>query len=243
VVQLDREDGVKDLLEFFNDHRFDAVVHLATCFLKTHSFAQIEKLISSNLTLTTQLLEASRQSGVKHFVSFGTFYQFPTPASLYAATKAAQDPILEYYAQTTDLKVSELFLYDTYGPNDTRIKITNALIAACLSEETLDLSPGLQKMKLLHVDDVCSAILTILEARENKKSVERFALEPSEAPSLRELAQKIEHALGKKLHANWGTKAYLPGVAMEPTLPYPKLSGWSAKVSLEDGLMKIIKEC
>jgi CDP-paratose synthetase len=244
VITLGREVDSKDIPDFFLAHQPDVVVHLATLFLKDHTYPQIDGLIASNLTFLTHLLEASQIFEIKKFIAFGTYYQFPNPASLYAATKSAAEPILDYYAIQKSLPVQCLYLYDTYGPADTRDKILNRFIRAAQNEEELLLSPGHQKLKLIHVLDVVDAILSSLQQPASKSmKVERATIEPLEAPSLRELAHSVEQAVGRPLKAKWGHHPYIAGVQMDPSIPYPPLEGWKAKRILSQGLAEMTKLC
>ncbi|MBS1959495.1 MAG: NAD(P)-dependent oxidoreductase [Bdellovibrionales bacterium] len=245
ITTLDRKNGnLIDLPAYFEREKFDAIVHLATMFLKNHEYSQITPLIDSNLTLTTQLLEAAARAGTPHFLTFSTYYEFPTPASLYAATKAAMGPLLDYYARTSNTQITELYLYDTYGPNDPRDKVVNFLIKSALAGTPTPLSPGEQQLKLLHVQDVCSAIEQALKLKQSDsepKTVARYGLAPLEAPTLKEIAAMVETAVGKKLNAQWGARDYTPGVQMKPSIPHPALPGWKAQISLAQGLVEVAK--
>lgn len=244
VQTLDRDTDASDLPVLFDRERFDAVVHLATRFQKSHEYGDIAGLVASNLTLTARLLDCAARFGTRHFITFGTYYELPAPASLYAATKAAMGPLLEYWARASQVAITELYLYDTYGPRDPRDKIVNHLIRAALRGEELSLSPGEQRLKLLYVDDVCSAIEHALQLpAAAAHDVARYALEPLEAHTLREVARVVEGVTYQKLKAKWGEREYTPGVAMEPALPFPPLPGWKAQISLAQGLVEVAKHC
>lgn len=246
VITLDREQNLSDLPKFFEKHSFDAIIHLATLFLKSHQYEQIESLIESNLTLTSLLLDCCKKFGVKKFIAFGTYYEFPKPASLYAATKAAMNPIMEYYCQSGEMDVIELSIYDSYGPRDKRPKVLNFLLDAAFSKKEIPLSPGHQKLKLSNVSDICSAIIHVVKLvrRDNEKfSVAHFAIEPQKALTLREIAKKVEEVTKMKINAKWGALEYVPGVQMDPQLPYPPIPGWTAQISLDQGLVELVKTC
>lgn len=240
---IDRDFPAGELPALFAREKFDAVVHLATRFSKTHAYGEIDSLIDSNLKLTARLLECANETAVGRFITFGTYYEFPSPASLYAATKSAMAPILDYYARLGRTRITELYLYDTYGPRDPRPKILNLLVKAATSGDELPLSPGMQKLKLLHVDDVCQAIHQALTLSRGpaELDVARYALEPLETLTLREIAAKVETATYCKLNAKWGAYEYTPGVPMEPTLPFAPLPGWTAKIPLQQGLVEVAK--
>lgn len=242
IVTIDRGILGESLQRWFAQEKPEAVIHLATLFLKMHSYGDIPKLMESNLTLTTELLENCVMNGVRQFVGFGTYYQFPVPATLYAATKSAQEPLFDFYVTQKKLPITVLYLYDTYGPGDLREKILNLLLKAAKTGEELQLSPGEQNLKLLHVNDVCAAILATLTLPGSPEPTPlRFAVEPGESPMLKELALRVEHVTGKKIKAKWGARPYPPGVRMKPELPYPPLPGFQAQKTLEEGLVEMAK--
>jgi len=153
------DDGdTEHLIDFFRERRFDTVIHLASLYLKDHQSKQINDLITSNLLFGTRLLEASVKSSVKSFINTGTLWQHYqdkhySPVNLYAATKQAFEDIAQYYRETSDLFFATIYLNDTYGPGDTRKKILN-IWNSMTDSDILDMSPGEQKINLLHIDDV-----------------------------------------------------------------------------------------
>jgi CDP-3, 6-dideoxy-D-glycero-L-glycero-4-hexulose-4-reductase len=242
VITLGREVEIASLPEFFQKHKPEIVIHLATRFLKNHVYSQISEMMESNISFLTSLLECSVQNHVLKFITFGSYYQFPSPASLYAATKAAAEPILDYYAIQKKLSIQILYLYDTFGPSDNREKILNLFIQAAESGEELLLSPGFQKLKLSHIGDVVDAIQVAIKQKSlDATEVNRVSIEPMDVFTLRELAQCVESVFSKKIHAKWGHFPYLPGVQMDPLLPFPRLSGWSPNRTLYQGLIEILK--
>jgi nucleoside-diphosphate-sugar epimerase len=101
---VDCERATSSMLQFFNDNRFDGVIHLASCFLVEHKPEDVSGLISTNLLFSTRVLEAAVQSNVRWFINTGTFWQHfnnndYSPVNLYAATKQAFQTIAQYYIE------------------------------------------------------------------------------------------------------------------------------------------------
>lgn len=49
-----------------------------------------------------------------------------------------------------------------YGENDKRPKLLNKLCQIAGTQQTLDISPGEQMLDLIHISDVCSAYLKLM---------------------------------------------------------------------------------
>jgi nucleoside-diphosphate-sugar epimerase len=141
------------------------------------------------------------------------------------------------------LPTATLLVYETFGPDDTRGKILDRLIAAAISGTPLDLSPGEQAIDLVHVDDVVSAIMLVAEGlvAGTLPPGGRFALSSGTAITLRELAGRIEASLGRPVPARWGALSYRPGEIMRPWRGGAALPGWRPGHSL-DGFLAAARE-
>ena len=235
-----------ELVEAVADFRPQVVFHLGSLFLAQHDAAQIEPLISSNILFGTQLLEAMRLAGTTTLVNAGTAWQNfggdgHNPVNLYAATKQAFEDILLYYVQTADLRAITLRLFDTYGPADTRRKLLTLLIDSLKAGAPMGMSPGEQILDLTHVEDVCSAFLgaaNLLLSHEEPRH-EVYAVSSEERHTLRELVAIFEEVAGKKLPITFGARPYRDREVMEPWQG-PQLLGWHAKISLREGLRRLL---
>lgn len=236
------------LIKFFLDSKFDSVIHLASHYLKDHKSNEIDSLITSNLLFGTRLLEAAAKSRVKFFVNTGTFWQHYnnqpySPVNLYAATKQAFEIIAQYYQETSNFNFVTIYLNDTYGPGDTRRKILNSW-AMMNDSDSMKMSPGSQKINLLHINDVVNGFLRLIQMMENGEFLKNpsceYSLKAREDITLRELAALYEKISEKRLNIEWGGSPYKAREVMtvwDKGIPLP---GWEPKISLEEGFREFI---
>lgn len=243
------DDGDTDhLIKYFQERKFDTVIHLASLYLKDHHSHQIESLISSNVLFGSRLLEASVKSPVKWFINTGTFWQHfdnkaYSPVNLYAASKQAFEMIARYYQETSHLFFTTLYLNDTYGPGDTRKKILN-IWKAMKDTDKMDMSPGEQKINLLHIQDVVRGYLRLIDLAQNGKLSEdasaSYVLKSNEELTLKQLADLFEQIAQKKLNISWGGLPYKDREVMTIWNGGTPVAGWEPMVSLQEGLQEFI---
>lgn len=237
---------VERLADYLRSHQVEGIIHLASLYLASHRPDQVADLVNANILLGTSLLEAAKLAGVKWFLNTGTIwqnYQSPErsdeyhPVNLYAATKQAFITMARYYQETSPIRFSTLKLCDTYGPGDTRRKILALFREIARSGETLAMSPGEQRMDLLHIDDVVAGFQVLANrlADPSVPLLPEYVLSSGHPRSLRELASMFEQVNGVKLPIEWGGRPYREREVMEPYRGNI-LPGWSPRVSLETGM-------
>lgn len=225
------------------DARPDVVFHLASLYLTQHTPEQVEPLINANLLFGAQLLEACVHAGNPPLVNTGTSWQHHEnelfhPVNLYAATKQAFQDLMVYYVRAQGLKALTLELFDTYGPGDPRPKLLNLLRQIAMDGRTLAMSPGEQRLDLVHIDDVIRAYLVAAERLANgaDPSATTYAIRSGEPRSLREIVAEFERAAGRPIRIEWGRRPYRPREVMAPATLVPTLPGWSPRLGLAEGL-------
>ena len=240
--------NTEHLIKFFQQRKFDTVIHLASLYLKHHQSHQIESLISSNILFGTRLLEASVKGSVKSFINTGTFWQYfenqvYSPVNLYAASKQAFEVVAKYYQESSNLFFTTLYLNDTYGPGDTRKKILN-IWKAMKENDKMDMSPGEQKINLLHINDVVRGYLRLIDLVQNgnlsNDTATSYILKSNEEITIKQLATLFEQIAQKKLNINWGAIPYKNREVMTIWNGGTPVSGWKPMVSLKEGLKEFI---
>lgn len=225
------EGDIKHLTDYLKENKIDGVIHLASLYLNKHTPDQIDSLISSNILFSTQVLEAAVNANVKWFLNTGTIWQNYNvepyskkycPVNLYAATKQAFIDIAKYYTETSKIRFCTLKLCDTYGPNDTRKKIYSLFEQYAKSGDTLNMSPGDQKLDIVHIDKVVVSFLSLaLKLNSSEKLDTEYVVTSGSQRTLKQLASDFEKRNNVKLNINWGGLPYREREVMVPYIGNP----------------------
>lgn len=237
-------DSLRDALR---ETKPDVVVHLAAAFAAEHHPTDVEGLVRANVLLGALLLEAMKETGCRRIVAAGTSWQHAdgndyVPVNLYASTKQAFEDIARHYACSHGFAVLCLLLFDTYGPGDRRGKLIGVLEEARRSGRRLAMSPGLQRINLVHVTDVAEAFaqaVTLVGNPSSAGSVYQYAVRGAETYILREVVRLFELAKDCTLDVGWGEKPYRSMEVMEPWSGGEVLPGWTPRVGLAEGLRSL----
>ncbi|DAB29788.1 MAG TPA: hypothetical protein CFH84_07505 [Sulfurimonas sp. UBA12504] len=245
------DNNIDSLIDFFQNQKFDGIIHLASLFLASHTKNDIENLLSSNVKFGTELLEVSKISNVKWFINTGTFWQnFENkdynPVNLYAATKEAFEIMARYYTQTSDLIFTTIKLNDTFGKNDTRNKVFNLWNKIAISGEVLEMSAGEQIIDISYIEDVISAYELLINHLNSDKKDEfqskTYVVTSSEQMSLKELSKVFEEATNTKLNIIWGGREYRDREVLVPYNQGEIVPSWKQKFTLKEAIQETIGE-
>lgn len=219
-------DNTKELGEYMKNHKIDGVIHLASLYISEHKSEQIKDIVLSNIYLGTTLLEACSIAGTKWFLNTGSIWQnFNSPdysdeyhpVNLYAASKQAFMTMAQYYVETCNIRFCTLKLCDTYGPNDTRRKIYALFEQIAKSGDSLDMSPGEQKLDIVHIDHVVDCFELLADyLNEGRELRNEYVVTSGKQLTLKELASLYEEENKVKLNINWGGRQYRKREVMKP---------------------------
>ena len=242
------DNNITNLIDYFNQIKPSAVIHLASNFIAEHESNQIDSLVHSNISFGLHLLEAMKSAGIKKMINTGTSWQHfnnddYNPVCLYAATKQAFESLISYYVEAENLQVITLKLFDTYGETDTRPKLINLLNKFADEKIELNMSPGEQVLNLIHINDVCKAyeIAYNLILQDEGIKHKSYSISSEEQFSLKEVILLFEKFTNKKINVIWGGKKYRKREVMEIWSKGKKLPNWKPEISLVEGLKRYIK--
>lgn len=243
------DENLSNLISFFKEVNPKCTFHLASNFIAEHQSPDINSLVSSNITFGLQLLEAMKEANIKTLINTGTSWQHYNnedynPVCLYAATKQAFESLIEYYVQAENFKVITLKLFDTYGETDKRPKLINLLNQFAKEQSELKLSLGEQMINLVYINDVCNAYEVAMNMMENQKSNShyKFVIKHSQSYTLKEVINTFEKVSQLKVNIVWGGKPYRNREVMQLWDKGDDLPNWKAKVSLEEGFLKVLNK-
>ena len=237
------EDDIEHLSAYIQENQIDGIIHLASLYVAEHKSEQIKSIVLSNVYLGTALLEAAVKAGTKWFLNTGTIWQNYnvepysdrySPVNLYAASKQAFMDMAKYYTETSDICFCTLKLCDTYGPNDTRRKIFALFEQIAQTGECLKMSPGEQKLDIVHIDDVVSGFALLAEMlNEGKQLLDEYVLSCGEQKSLKEWSVIYAAKHDVRLNIEWGGRSYRKREVMNP-YQGNVLIGWQPSVTKAD---------
>lgn len=243
VVSLERFANIRntpDPAADIADLRPEAVLHIAAAGPQAFE----KELIKTNIEMTSQIAEAIADYPETVFVNTGSWWEWnaqgrPVPTNIYAASKTAGRLFAEIHARRAGYPMATLIMHDVYGPNDWRGKLLSTLLSAA-EQNPVALSPGKQKLDLVHIDDVCAAYAMTVEALRgtNVEPPRVFSVATGQRADLHQIVEKIEKAQGRPVAVEFDARPYAPDTVMEPACPAPPPPGWTAKVGFEDWLRK-----
>ena len=164
------------LLRLFAEHSFQRVIHLAAQAGVRYSVDHPEVYVESNLSGFLNILEACRHFPVAHLLyassssvyglndklPFSTADAVDQPASLYAATKRANELMAFTYAHLYGVPATGLRFFTVYGPwgrpDMALFKFTDAI----LHGRPIDIyNDGQMSRDFTYIDDIVEGILRL----------------------------------------------------------------------------------
>ena len=239
VISYSKE---KELYGILDSIKPDVAVHLAGVFLGNHDSDTIGGMIDCNIRFSTFFLDAAVKAGCHKIINTGSYWQNYlgepyNPVNLYAATKQAFEDVMKYYQKAENAAGITLTIFDTYGPNDNRKKILNTLMNL-QDGESIDMSPGNQKMFFCYIDDVIKAfdvaIEKVIELPDGV--IEKYAIRSENPIPLKDVVLTLLKISGKNLVINWGRLPYRKREIIDPDGIGEIIPNWCAEIDLYQGL-------
>ena len=175
----------------------DVVIHLAAYSTSHDDLGNIRKLIDSNILFTSILLDALKETTLDLFINTGSFAEYLSsneilnPAYFYAATKTASRAIIKYYKNLIGMKFCNIIPYTIYGKRSFSKKAIDLMVDSISSKDGISMTEGNQVQDFIHVDDVVSFYINVINKSELLKDESEYHLGSGKGSSLRDIA-KIE---------------------------------------------------
>ncbi|MBM14708.1 MAG: NAD-dependent dehydratase [Nitrospina sp.] len=230
----------------------DWVFHMAGLADIVPSIEKPALYFDVNVKGTLNVLEASKEAGVKRFTyaasssSYGIPETYPTPESSpilpqypYALTKYLGEELVLHWAQTYKLPAVSLRLFNVYGPRSRTTGTYGAVFGVFLAQK-LNKKPytvvgdGNQTRDFTYVTDVADAFIL---AAESDLSDEFINVGSGNTYSVNRLVELLG-----------GDVEYIPKRPGEPDCTFADVSkierllGWKAKVRFEQGVQNMVEK-
>lgn len=247
----------KVLDKIFQKHKFEGVINVAAESHVDNSISGPAPFISSNIVGTFNLLECSRKHDVKRFVQVSTDEVYGQllnenephftednklcPSSVYSASKASADLLVQSYSKTFNLNASITRCCNNYGPYQHKEKFLPKIILNAINNHKIPVyGKGENTREWIYVEDHCNAILLVY--RKGKQSniynvgtnkfFKNIDLVKTVLAALERKEDLIEFVEDRKAHD------------FIYAIDYSKIQrelGWEPKVSFETGIENTIK--
>ena len=259
-VRMDVTDR-QALEALFAAERFDKVVHLAAQAGIRHGIVAPYDYVGSNLTGFVGILEACRRHGVKHLVyaSSSSVYglngkadcresdRTDRPASLYAATKKADELLAHSYCALFGFACTGLRFFTVYGPWGRPDMSPTLFASAILRDEPVRLfNRGEMVRDFTYIDDIVAGTVAALdrfpEPNEDGLPYRIYNLGCGAPVKVSDFVSRLAGALGKK--AKTEELPVQPGEVLRvgaDTRLLEAETGFRPRVSLDEGLGRFVE--
>lgn len=233
----------------------DCVIHLAG--KTTHGDLVVNKLesLETNVDGTKNVLDAFIRSEAKKFIypSSGKVYgkvenlpireSHPTnPLNVLGKTKLIAEKLIDFYSNN-DKEFVILRIFNVYGEGQKE----NFLIPTILKQlktgkKEIVLGDIESKRDYIHIDDVVSAIISAIEGK-NKKGIFIYNISTGVGCSAKDIVYLIGRIIGSSIKIKVNSKILRSDESKVEYGSYnlaKKELGWEPKISLEEGLRKLI---
>ena len=259
--QLDLADR-EGMRRLFAETQPEIVVHLAAQAGVRYSVENPHVYIESNVVGFLNILEGCRQHNVKHLVyaSSSSVYGLNTkmpfsvedhadhPASLYGATKKANELMAHSYSHLYGIPTTGLRFFTVYGPWGRPDMACFSFTKAILAGNPISLfNHGKMKRDFTYVDDIIEGVVRVMRhvpqgMAEGAPPYRIYNIGNQNPVELERFVQILEEHLGKK-----AVIQYMPMQAGDVVATYADVqdlmrdTGFAPSTSLEDGLRHFAK--
>ena len=222
--------------------------------------------LSDNLRIQVNVLDAARESGVERLLFLGSSCIYPKLAEqpireeslltghleptndAYAIAKIAGIMHVQAIRRQYSLPWISAMPTNLYGPGDNFSRSGSHVLPALIRRfdeaagtkagTVTNWGTGSPRREFLHVDDMASACLHLLEHYDGPAQVN---VGTGSDVTIAELASIVAEAVGYDGHISWDTTK--PDGTPQKLLDVSRLSeaGWSARISLADGVKSTVE--
>lgn len=227
--------------------RADAIVHTATCYGRNSEPASV--VVAANVLFPITVLEEAAASGVRKFINVDTYFTkagaFTNYLLPYSLSKRYFVELGHELTRKHEMQFINMRLEHVYGEGDGPAKFVTSLLRQCIQGVSeIPLTAGGQKRDFVHVDDVVSAFLKVLENPGPPGDFMEYEVGTGKDTTLREFAECVNRLSGNRSRLAFGALPYRSDEIMASRANTASLKeiGWRPFTSLEDGLSRLIED-
>ena len=235
----------------------DVVFHLAANISVAYSMVHPAEVFNTNAIGTLNILNAAKDNNVKKIVLmsssevYGTAQYAPIDEkhvlqaqSPYSASKISAEKIAESFFRCYNTPVTIARPFNNYGPRQTARAIIPTIISQALINGKIKIGNTNPTRDFLFVKDTVEGLIKLAETKE--AIGQAFNLATGKEISIGELKDLILSLLNKKVEVEIDEQRVRSKTSEVERLcgdskKINEVTGWSAKVNLEDGLKQTIE--
>lgn len=225
--------------EIFEQNKIDGIIHTSTLYGR--SGEQLSDMIKANVVFPVELIQNAIKNNVTFFINTDSILnKYVSP---YALTKNSLTEWMKMFAD--EIKMVDIKLDHFYGPKDKNTKFIAAMLEKMLkNEKSIDLTEGTQTRDFIYIDDVIEVYQVVLNNLDKMAlgQVAIFEVGTNTKTSIRYVVNKIKELTNSSTQLNFGAIPYRKNEMLDYDVNTTaiRLLGWTPKVSINEGLNKVI---
>ncbi len=199
-------------LEISKDFDISLIVNLAGFYSNDISKSSVQKLVDANIGISVALQQILLLKPTPILTIGSYFEKCPIelqPWSFYSLTKIAGFELLKKISKIYNSPLYRVYIYDNYGCLSNRNKFIDQIFQSLDTGQEVNASQGMQKMDLIHVDDLVINLFEIIKKLLLDENVPaETQIRSYETLTLRQIVKMISNASGTPIKINWGANEY-----------------------------------
>ena len=231
--------------DFFTKHKIDFIINALANYGR-HGETDIE-IVESNFGLPQKILKLSNESNVRCFINIDTFYVsemgLEHNLKLYVDSKKKFVSFGKKFADEKKIKFINATLHHMYGPGDKSSKFIPYLVSELQKDSaSMNLTGGRQRRDFIHVNDVATALLTIINNYSRIK--ENLEIGTGNSIELKSVIEKLRVLCEANTVLNFGVIPYRENECMDSRADVSELKeyGWEPSFEVDAGLKDCVKK-
>lgn len=229
--------GIDDNL--FKENKIDLIIHTATLYGRNGETDNL--MVYSNLLLPQKLLQLACINKCPLFINTDSILN--RYISSYSLTKRQFNDWLKLYSKTNKIKVINLRLEHFYGPGSSDTNFISLMTSKMLSNDAIiNLTKGEQNRDFLYISDLLTVYDFVIKKMKGFTDYEEFIIGSGASVNLKYILEFIKKETSSKSILKYGAIPYRHEELMNSNNNISKIKklGWNPKISIEEGLKKVI---
>lgn len=160
------------------------------------------------------------------------------PKNVYGITKMIGEFLIKYASKKNNLDYTILRLTNVYGPGGKGG--ANRIIKTAIEDEKIQINGGEQLLNFIYVDDVVDLIKLVIDNKSSSKQIVNVG--SNDTLTIKDFAEKVSKLFNKDIVFEFLPRVEIENNKFKPNLEkLEKVLGFSAKTSLEEGIVRTIE--